>query len=666
MLAGLVLGAALAFLCLPAFARMDGVVPVPPRKPSAAKATVSPVAVPASPESVSQESAPPESVPGVQGIADFLGFGEAAEPEGALPQQTAAPAGKVPEQAPEQAPELAVALKPVEYPVSSLSDADAKIYKSIFDYQQQGKIEAADRLIERLHDRRLMGHVLYQRYLHPTAYKSSFAELRDWLTLYDDHPGADKIFKMLNARVPAGFKGKVEKPASAEIIGMHREPTMIDGKTYASPRKRSGDEARAVEKTRDEIYTLAGDLKPSKALAMLQSGAGIFDSVEYDQIQAKIASSYLHQGLSKRAGDLASASLKRSGERVPLAGWIAGLAAWENGDYKKSAASFESTARSAYSSSWTTAAASYWAARAHMRAGNVRAVSQSLETAMKHPRTFYGLIATRSLGRDFDFNWKTPTFTKEYYDLLMKTHAGNRAIALVAAGQVHLAEAEMIRMKPENDSMRDALLAYAGYAALPSLGMRLASLVSDEAGATYDSALYPTGPWKPEAGYKIDPALIFAITRQESRFDPNAQSSSGAVGLMQVLPSTASAIIEDSTLTNPQENLEVAQQYLESLLKDKSVRGDMVMLLIAYNAGPGNLAKWKKQWPDVTDPLLFIELIPSSETRAYVERVLANFWIYRLRGGQPTPTLDALATGKAAKYTMVDEDDTDYSLASVR
>ena len=48
-----------------------------------------------------------------------------------------------------------------------------------------------------------------------------------------------------------------------------------------------------------------------------------------------------------------------------------------------------------------------------------------------------------------------------------------------------------------------------------------------------------------------------------------------------------------------------------------------------------------------------MELMPSSETRTYVERVLANFWIYCLRDGQPTPTLDALATGKAAKYARV-------------
>ncbi len=543
-------------------------------------------------------------------------------------------------------------LHTVEYPEKALSAADAKIYKAVFAYQEQGKFTAADRQLSRLHDHRLMGHILYQRYMHPD-YKADFAELRDWMTLYKDHPGGDKIHRMANGRMPEGHKGRIEQPVSAEIIGPHREPTMIIGKTYVSPRKRTGEESKTVEKARNDILSLSNDYEATAALDKLHQKAKLFDTVEYDHIQAKIAASYLYSGNSKRAGELAAASLKRSGAKVPLAGWIAGLSAWEAGNYKRAAKAFEIPARSEYASGWTAAASSYWAARAHMRAGNVRAVSPWLQAAMQHPRTFYGLIATRSLGRDFDFNWKVPTFTRGYYEILMNTNSGNRAIALVAAGQPQLAEAELIRMKPESDEMRDALLAYSGYANLPSLGMRLASLVSDEAGAYYDAALYPTGPYKPQDGYKIDPALIYAITRQESRFDPNAKSGSGAVGLMQILPSTAESIVEDTTLTNPEQNIEVAQQYLENLLKDRSVKGDMVMLLVAYNAGPGNLAKWRKQWPEVNDPLLFIELMPSSETRTYVERVLANFWIYCLRDGQPTPTLDALATGKAAKYARV-------------
>jgi hypothetical protein len=77
---------------------------------------------------------------------------------------------------------------------------------------------------------------------------------------------------------------------------------------------------------------------------------------------------------------------------------------------------------------------------------------------------------------------------------------------------------------------------------------------------------------------------------------------------------------------------------------------------IAYNAGPGNLAVWKARFADVADPLLFIELVPYRETRAYVERVMANYWIYSLRLGPGdtggVASLDAVAGGAPAQYAF--------------
>jgi hypothetical protein len=66
----------------------------------------------------------------------------------------------------------------------------------------------------------------------------------------------------------------------------------------------------------------------------------------------------------------------------------------------------------------------------------------------------------------------------------------------------------------------------------------------------------------------------------------------------------------------------------------------------------------------IEDPLLFVESIPVAQTRAYVERVLANYWIYRLRLGQKTPTLDAVAEGKWARYVSLDQDS--YLMADLR
>ena len=66
-------------------------------------------------------------------------------------------------------------------------------------------------------------------------------------------------------------------------------------------------------------------------------------------------------------------------------------------------------------------------------------------------------------------------------------------------------------------------------------------------------------------------------------------------------------------------------------------------MLVAYNAGPGNLYKWLKTIKDNNDPLLFIELVPSRETRLYIERVMANYWIYQMRLGENPQTLQEVS-----------------------
>jgi hypothetical protein len=87
---------------------------------------------------------------------------------------------------------------------------------------------------------------------------------------------------------------------------------------------------------------------------------------------------------------------------------------------------------------------------------------------------------------------------------------------------------------------------------------------------------------------------------------------------------------------------------------DNVVRGNLFMLAAAYNGGPGNLNKWLRQTNYAEDPLLFIESIPARETRLFIERVLSNFWIYRLRLGQEIPSLDAVAAGHWPYYSALD------------
>lgn len=469
-----------------------------------------------------------------------------------------------------------------EQKLGALSDRDARLYREIFDLQEGGAWNDADLLIAQLRDERLVGYVLAQRYLHPTAYKSEYGELQAWMETCADYPMAGKIYRLALARKKRGDSAPLNKPQTFRGL---------------------------------KIVPVADEESPP-------SGSG-------------------------------STASGRS--RIRPSGWGAAMAAWRREDYKIAAQAFEAAAASQDTSDWGRAASAFWASRAHLRSGDLENVSPWLEKAASYPRTFYGLIATRALGRDFDFDWSLG-FSDEDAARLAAYPQGVRAMALARAGRSDWAEAELRLIAPEGDAaLRDSLLAFAASAKIPALAMELVSALPPGARAGYDAALYPLGDWVPQDGYKVDPALVHAIIRQESRFDPQARSHKGATGLMQLMPATARGVIRQAgiaapdgmvALNDPVKNLEVGQLYIEDLLGQNLVGQDLVSLAVAYNAGPGNLARWKSRISPIADPLLFIETIPVFETRVYVERVLTNYWIYRLRMGEDSPSLDSIAAGE--------------------
>ncbi len=562
-------------------------------------------------------------------------------------------------------------LKPVTKGTAPLSEETARLYKKIFTAQQSGRIKEANEIFERLEDMRLRGHVLAQRYLHPTAYVSEFEELINWLTLYPDHPAAAKIYDLAHAKKSSGWRGKIPKPEISQGVSGYLESGNDRARTYVSSQKRTAAQRKQIDRLSRKVKRYASRGAPTKALSVLESSdsAKWLDHTEYDTLRGHIAYGYLHAGKNDKAYELGSASSRRSGIKVPLGGWVAGLIAWQRGKYQESARYFETTAQSPYATGWTIAGAAYWASRANMRAGNVRDVSRWLETAATYPRTFYGLIATRALGRDFDFNWDLPEAREETLKNFSNHPSIWRARALMQSGQFDMAEAEMQQIDPGEDRvLQEALIAYAAQNGLPSFAIKLANAIPYPEGGLYDAALYPVVPWQPEKGFNVDLALIHAMIRQESRFNPDAENRSGATGLMQLMPRTAGYIAgertDQDTLKDPVLNIEIGQQYIYALLNQNSVSGDLFSLAIAYNAGPGNLARWKKRLSRIDDPLLFIESIPVAETRAYVERVMANYWIYRMRFGQPTPTLDAVASGRWAMYAEA-ESAASYKIADL-
>ena len=129
------------------------------------------------------------------------------------------------------------------------------------------------------------------------------------------------------------------------------------------------------------------------------------------------------------------------------------------------------------------------------------------------------------------------------------------------------------------------------------------------------------------------PQLLLAVAKQESRFSAGVQSNAGAVGLLQLMPSTAADLAGQpltlSALQQPDRNLALGAQYLRQLLDQW--QGNPVLAVASYNAGPGAVQAWiTAAQPNPTqEPELWIEAIPYPETRLYAKKVLGNLWSYR-------------------------------------
>jgi soluble lytic murein transglycosylase len=352
----------------------------------------------------------------------------------------------------------------------------------------------------------------------------------------------------------------------------------------------------------------------------------------------------------------------RSANIQPPARFEAGLASWRQKKFAEAAASFETVARAADVPSWYAAAGAFWAARAHLVMREPQKVDPLLETAALQPRTFYGMLARRMLGLEPDMRFGAKPLSGNEAAQLKSLPGGRRALELVQVGETDRAEAELRALTTRSTpGLADAVVALADLANMPALCLAL-STNRKGADDRHDDAAYPVPRWQPRNGYSVDRALMFALMMQESRFDTEAQSNSGAAGLMQLMPETARSVARRAgihfngvdDLVDPVVNLSLGQEYVKQLIDHTQINGNLILLLAAYNSGTAPLTRWQNQPEYQHDPLLFIESLATTPQRLYVERVLTNMWIYRQRLGQMVPDLDALASNEWPTYVSAD------------
>ncbi len=536
-----------------------------------------------------------------------------------------------------------------------LSATDAARYRAAFDLQDRGQWPAADREIARLQDRLLVGHLLAQRYLSAT-YRAQTEDLTEWMARYADLPEADDIYELAKQRL--GKRIAAVKPPSrwsgtaTSSAGRDDDPSWEDF-AMESNRELSASDRRTLHELKDRFRAQVRRGNLDAAASSLDSAQmqRIFEKADYDELKTVLAMGYFAAGRDAEAQHWAEEAADRSGDVLPEAHWVAGLSLWREGQHAAAAHHFEAVANAADVSSWLVSAGAYWAARANLAGHHPEVVNHWLQQAAAYPRTFYGLLARRALGQDIQYSWDSRPFTDLDGDMLQHVPGTRRALALLQLGDRGRAEDELRRLAPSaGPALTQSMLALAHAGDLPALAVRLSDAVSARDGRFHDSSEYPLPEWRPIGGWSVDRALVLAIARQESSFNPKAKSPCGAVGLMQLMPRTAKSMGGHGKLTDPQVNLELGQRYVRHLLDDDTVKGNLLFLAASYNSGPGNVARWLQNIHHNGDALLFMESIPVRETRVFVERVMTNFWAYRNRLGLTSPSLDAIAEGDWPMY----------------
>lgn len=543
-----------------------------------------------------------------------------------------------------------------------LSQQDAERYRQIFALQEKGKWSAANRLIAKLEDDVLMGHVQAQRYLHPTHYRSRYSELKTWLSKYHDHPDAAGIYRLAKSRKPRNAAWP-HRPTGRFLVGYGGD---FDKKDSRYQPRKSAWARRVARSLRGQISRYIRRGYPSGAVKVMQTGRSrqVFDRVERDQMWARIAAGYFYANLPDQAWRHASGAAGRSGAWVPSAYWYAGLSAWKLGNFEQAHKQFSALASSERAGTWSRAAGAYWASRTSLKLGKFEDVTPWLKKAAETPRSLYGQLSIRALGLEDRLNWDFPEASTGEMRRLLTDRAGRRALALLQIGRDHDAEGELrAAWSGGNDDVRQAITAVSARSEMPSLAMYLAWLSGRRDERVHDVALYPVPGWKPATGFSIDRALLYALMRQESAFQPRAKSHVGARGLMQVMPQTAMYVartrnvpgVNRVTMYEPETNIALGQGYVEHLLVSRFIDDNLFHVISSYNAGPGNVMKWHETGVHAGDALMFIESIPIGETRSFVERVMTNYWIYRQRLGQDTPSMDHILAADWPRYEEQEE-----------
>lgn len=522
-----------------------------------------------------------------------------------------------------------------------LTRPDREYYRDLFsaiDRQDWGKVEA---LFASRNDGPLHAVARAEYYLHANSPRVELPQIQAWLAEGTALPHAERMATLGSKR---GLMSAPYLPPSQSFVSQ----------PYATKRlrPRSVDDGTMPGSVSNAILERIKNDDPDGARVLLDGiDAGLSGEARAEWRQ-RVAWSYYIENNDAAALAIARTARDGSGPWVAEGDWVAGLAAWRMGDCEAAADSFQRTARSAQNLE-LVAAGYYWASRALVRCREPEKATEQLRGAARLDETLYGMLAREQLGQALPDDHARADFSPSDWQRLRDNANIRAAVALAEIGRDELAD-EVLRHQARigDPAQYDSLSRLARELGLPSTQLWMAH--NAPRGADAEPALrYPAPRWQPVNGWKVDPALAYAHTLQESVFRASAVSPAGARGLMQIMPAAAKDHAgklgvsgSASELNRPDVNLAFGQEHLAMLRDSRATQGLLPKIMAAYNAGLSPVGRWNTEINDQGDALLYMESIPYWETRGYVAIVMRNYWMYERQAGGRSESREALAQGQ--------------------
>ncbi|MES2783377.1 MAG: lytic transglycosylase domain-containing protein [Pseudomonadota bacterium] len=514
-----------------------------------------------------------------------------------------------------------------------LAAKDKAVFAAIYDAIRAEKWDDASRMIDAAPQGPMSAMARAELYVAPNSPKVEAAQLKALLETAPYLPQAEQLATMARKR---GVELVPDRPGIRRFSWLGGAP------------KRDLPASKASDSIRAELQVFIKNDQSFAAEQHLESKAAELSPEALTELRYRVAWSYYIENDDASAKRVATVAQIAGGDWGTQAAWVHGLASWRLGEYSAAYDAFDTVARLA-SNDDLKAAGLFWGARAAMAAKQPQHIQSKMQKAAQLPETFYGLLASETLGME-PIARKAAKVAKLDWTSLKDQQNAVLAVSLAEIGQNKLADEALRHQARIGDARQHANLAQlAGSLNLASTQFWLGHYgpSRDQSNAM---ARYPMPNWEPTGGWRVTPSLVYAHALQESNFRTDVISPAGARGLMQVRPGTAQdlarargAFFTADELDRPANNLEYGQSYLEKLRDLPATGGLLPKVIAAYNAGPTPVTRWNSEVRDNGDPLLFIESIPYWETRGYVAIILRNYWIYEMRENKASGSLKGLA-----------------------